>query len=259
MRLILFGMPLTALLLLVPSLPNSIYTAGATSTEMTVETMDARELKKKPKKPRKKTSAPSSNPSTTPSSLPSSQPSSLPSSSPTEKKLQLCVVDDRGYPIPEHVPTYAKGTPIYSDTSEEAYKEETTDVLNTIGGLFDAASQLFDGLDFDKISGFLGAAGPILGIASMFISKSETDATQALIISEFRNMNAKLDQLSDKITSEFIELKKNNANLYLDREYAVLQRIQSSFSDYVKSGEVGLDLPMEERYSIRRKYQENFR
>ena len=81
----------------------------------------------------------------------------------------------------------------------------------------------------------MGIIGAGLQVLTLFIGKSETDITQALIKEQFRLTNAKIDGLSKKMEESFAELEKSLGDIVLDDLMRSLNRIQRSYSNYVNA------------------------
>ena len=186
-------------------------------------------------------------------------------SSKKDSKLRLCVVDSRGFPIPEDSPAYDRGIVQYSTklTPIEA-ASATSDVLSTISEFAFAAGIVVgvgSGGTALAVALVVAAVGFAFQVAAFFVGKSETDVTQALIINEFAKTNAKIDLLSAKVEDFYNQIRIDIGDAVLDSLNNRLSRMAAAYEDYVKTVDLSNSTSMTtlEKKNIRKIYREKFR
>ena len=151
--------------------------------------------------------------------------------------LLLCVVDDRGFPIPRDNPEYEKGDPVYSDVTIEQATLGLSDAFNLQAELYGAGAGIVGGIA--SIAPAFGPAAGALAIVAgimLVVSKLLPSGTSPELIelrNLFRELNSRLDVLSQRVETLFFQLRIDFADAQLDAASNILARVATSYSDYV--------------------------
>jgi hypothetical protein len=125
-------------------------------------------------------------------------------------------------------------------------------VLSTFDNLADAAK---DAKQLIKVVGAFSAVAPILSVVSLFLGKDETDTTQALINTQFRELNTRLDALSVTIDSGFASVNQAFDSLAFDELIGRLTAIRLTSNNYFASRDDGTSTTSA---ALRKKYAVEF-
>jgi hypothetical protein len=133
----------------------------------------------------------------------------------TLTSFPLCVIYDRGYPIPRDSVEYATGTVVYSNIALTTSNTEITDELDAAAEVLDAIGGVAElaGPKGEAVGAVFGAIGGVLRIVSIFQGNDQTDPTQALIINGFKEMNKRFDMLESQIGEGFDQVREEAQNV----------------------------------------------
>ena len=194
--------------------------------------------------------------------------SQSPSSGPTDGRFALCVIDERGFPIPPENPGYDKGLVVYSEVTEIEAETHISGTLTKISAVLGSAAAIgaiavpaTAGTALIVV-GAVEATAALLSLIANILSFFEgSSETETLIKNGFANLNQKIDILSLEMRYFFDQLRIDIADQTLDDVNNVIARITSAYTDYIDSvnlnaTEIGSESELKQ---LRSSYRENFR
>jgi len=159
-------------------------------------------------------------------------------------QLEICRVNERGYPISDRDPAYDDAKILYAsdELSEQLTKQTPSSAyaaLVNVEKAFVFAKAAIDGYNtlldegstFLKAAAVLGVVAPILGIALAFVPVP--NPTLEFVKAGFKNVDARFNELSSKLSNEISYVVEAISEDVLDQEFKILQKIDAAFSKYL--------------------------